>query len=184
MCRCGAAARGRIWSNGVVPESSPVLIAVLLVAYLPPAVVLSWIDGRERRLPNRWVAGLTVAVALPLLGLALAVPDLRPGLRTAAALALVLGLGAIVMSLIAPPLLGMGDAKTVPAVVLMSGALGTEVLIAALLGIALVGGAVGTAVIAATRRAGVRFALGPVLLGGPFLGLLGAPVVSAALGTG
>ena len=166
-----------------MPESSPLLIAVLLVVYLPPAVVLSWVDGRERRLPNRWVAGLTAGVGLSLLLLALMVPELRPGLRTAAVLALVLGIGAILVSLLAPPLLGMGDAKTVPVVVGMSAALG-EVLIAGLLGVALVGGAVGMAVIAVTRRAGVRFALGPVLLACPFLGLLGAPLVRAALGTG
>lgn len=167
-----------------MPESSPLLIAVLLVVYLPPAVVLSWIDGQERRLPNRWVAGLTTGVGLALLLLALAVPELRPGLRTAAVLALVLGLGAILVSLLAPPLLGMGDAKAVPVVAAMSTALGGEVLIAGLLGVALVGGTVGTAVIAVTRRAGVRFALGPVLLACPFLGLLGAPLVRAALGTG
>ncbi|MGO1895553.1 MAG: hypothetical protein ACTH1O_06895 [Brachybacterium sp.] len=167
-----------------MPESSPLLIAVLLVVYLPPAVVLSWVDGRERRLPNRWVAGLTAGVGLSLLLFALMVPELRPGLRTAAVLALVLGIGAILVSLLAPPLLGMGDAKTVPVVVGMTAALGGEVLIAGLLGVALVGGAVGTAVIAVTRRAGVRFALGPVLLACPFLGLLGAPLVGAALGTG
>lgn len=167
-----------------MPEISPLLIAVLLVVYLPPALVLAWVDGREHRLPNRWVAALTAAVGASLLLCALLVPALREDLRTAAVLALVAGAGAILVSLLAPPLLGMGDAKTLPVVVLISAALGGEVLIAGLLGIALVGGAVGTAVILVTRRAGVRFALGPVLLACPFLGLLGAPVVSAALGAG
>lgn len=167
-----------------MPEISPLLIAVLLVVYLPPALVLAWVDGREHRLPNRWVAALTAAVAASLLLCALLVPALREDLRTAAVLALVAGAAAILVSLLAPPLLGMGDAKTLPVVVLISAALGGEVLIAGLLGIALVGGAVGTAVILVTRRGGVRFALGPVLLACPFLGLLGAPVVSAALGAG
>lgn len=167
----------------MVPETSPLLIAVLLVAYLPPALVLSWIDGREHRLPNRWVGTLTVAVTASLLALYLLEPALRPALRTAALLALVLGIAALVVALIAPPLLGMGDAKTLPVVVLISTALGGEVLIGALLGIALLSGVLGMAVIALTRRAGARFALGPVLLAGPFLGLLGAPVVSAVLGT-
>lgn len=160
------------------------LCAVLLVIYLPPALVLAWVDGREHRLPNRWVGLLTGGVGLGLAVLALMVPALRPGLATAAVLALVLGFGAILVALLAPPLLGMGDAKTVPVVVLMSAALGGEVLIGALLGIALVGGVVGMVVLGVTRRAGVRFALGPVLLAGPFLGLLGAPLVRAALGTG
>ena len=167
-----------------MPETSPLLIAVLLAAYLPPALVLSWIDGSERRLPNRWVGVLTGVVGATLLLVALAVPAERAALRTAAVLALVLGVGAILVALVAPPLLGMGDAKTLPVVVLMSAALGGEVLLAGLLGIAVVGCLAGMVVLAASRRAGVRFAFGPVLLAGPFLGLLGAPLVTAALGTG
>lgn len=158
-------------------------LAVLALVYLPPALVLAWVDGREHRLPNRWVGGLTLAVTVALASGGLVVPGLREGLRAAAVLALVLGLGAILLALIAPPLLGMGDAKTLPVVVLMSAALGGEVLIAALLGIAVVSGAVGAAVMITTRRSGVRFAVGPVLLAGPFLGLLGAPLVRVALGT-
>ncbi|MGP9536920.1 hypothetical protein ACT3SP_02865 [Brachybacterium sp. AOP43-C2-M15] len=167
-----------------MPEISPLLIAVLLVVYLPPAVVLAWVDGREHRLPNRWVGGLTAGVGLALLALAVGVPALRPALVTAAVLAVVLGLGAVLVALVAPSALGMGDAKTLPVVVLMAGALGGEVLIASLLGIALLAGAVGTVVVVVSRRAGARFALGPVLLAGPFLGLLGAPLVRGALGIG
>ena len=147
-------------------EIAPSLLAVLLVVYLPPAVVLSWADGREHRLPNRWVGILTGGVAAALLVLSLIQPGLRAEVRVAAVLALVLGFGAVLVA------------------VLMSAALGGEVLIAALLGIALLSGVLGMVVIAVTRRAGVRFALGPVLLAGPFLGLLGAPLVRAALGTG
>ncbi|MDN5899510.1 MAG: hypothetical protein L0H74_05525 [Brachybacterium sp.] len=165
-----------------MPEISPFLIGVLLVVYLPPAAVLSWVDGGEHRLPNRWVAVLTAAVGTALLALGLLLPPLRGDLRTAVVLALVLGIGAILVALVAPTLLGMGDAKTLPVVVLMAASLGGEVLIAALLGIALLAGVLGMVVMAATRRPGVRFALGPVLLAGPFLGLLGAPLVRAALG--
>lgn len=157
-------------------------LLVLLGAYLPPALVLSWIDGREQRLPNRWVATLTIAVTAALGLSALLVPSLRPAIRTAAVLAIVLGVGAIIIALFAPALIGMGDAKTLPVVVMMSATLGGEVLIATLLGIALLGGIIGIVVIAATRRAGERFAFGPVLLAGPFLGLLGAPAVTVALG--
>ncbi|MGO1388910.1 hypothetical protein [Brachybacterium alimentarium] len=158
-------------------------LAVLLVVYLPPALVLAWVDGREHRLPNRWVGVLTlgVLVALTLEGAVL--PAQRQTLRVALVLALVLGVGAVLLALLAPPLLGMGDAKTLPVVVLMSAALGGEVLIASLLGIALLSGAAGAAAILWTRRSGVRFAVGPLLLAGPFLGLLGAPWVRAALGT-
>lgn len=171
--------------TSVDPASVTTLLplAVLVLVYLPPALVLAWVDGREHRLPNRWVGGLTLTVTLALALGALAVPALREDLRAAMLLALVLGLGAVLLALIAPPLLGMGDAKTLPVVVLMSAALGAEVLLAALLGIAVVSGGAGVAVMVVTRRAGVRFAVGPVLLAGPFLGLLGAPLVRAALGT-
>lgn len=166
-----------------MPDISTPVLAVLLVVYLPPAVVLAWVDGREHRLPNRWVAMLTGGVGLTLLAIALLQPGQRPVLLTAAVLAAALGAGAILLALLAPPVLGMGDAKTVPVVVAMSAALGGEVLLAALLGIALLAGGIGTVVVLVTRRPGARFALGPVLLAGPFLGLCGAPMVAAALGT-
>lgn len=156
----------------------------LLVVYLPPAVVLAWIDGREYRLPNRWVGVLTALVVTALALVALVEPALRSQMRTALVLGLVAGVAAVLMALLAPSLLGMGDAKTVPVVVAMSAALGGEVLIAALLGIAVLGGLIGAVVLAISRRAGTRFAFGPVLLAGPFLGLLGAPLVARALGGG
>ncbi|MGO1976100.1 hypothetical protein [Brachybacterium tyrofermentans] len=161
-----------------------ITLAVLLGVYLPPALVLAWIDGREHRLPNAWVGGMTLAVSAALLLEATLLPSVRGTLRTAALLALLLGAGAILLALVAPPLLGMGDAKTLPVVVLMSAALGGDVLLASLLGIAVISGLAGGIVMLATRRSGVRFAVGPFLLAGPFLGLLGAPLVGAALGTG
>jgi leader peptidase (prepilin peptidase) / N-methyltransferase len=181
-----------LWCNervdpaSALPVASPstLVTLVLVLVYLPPALVLAWVDGREHRLPNRWVGSLTGGVALSLLVVAVLVPELRGDLRTAAILALLLGAGAILVALVAPPLLGMGDAKTLPVVVLMSTALGGEVMIAGLLGSALLGGIAGAVVMAVTRRAGVRFAVGPLLLAGPFLGLLGAPLVRLALGSG
>lgn len=157
-----------------MPDTSALVLAVLLVVYLPPAVVLAWVDGREHRLPNRWVAMLTGGVGLSLLAIALLQPGQRRVLLTAAVLAAALGTGAILLALLAPPVLGMGDAKSVPVVVAMSAALGGEQHLA---------GGIGTVVVLVTRRPGVRFALGPVLLAGPFLGLCGAPMVAAALGT-
>ncbi|MGP9681266.1 MULTISPECIES: hypothetical protein [unclassified Brachybacterium] len=161
-----------------------ITLAVLLGVYLPPALVLAWIDVREHRLPNAWVGGLTLAVSVALLLEAVLMPAARSTLRTAAVLALLLGIGAILLALLAPSLLGMGDAKTLPVVVLMSAALGGDALLASLLGIAVISGLAGAVVMIVTRRPGVRFAVGPVLLAGPFLGLLGAPLVRAALGAG
>lgn len=166
-----------------MPAESLVPLLLLTGVYLPPALVLSWVDGREQRLPNRWVAVLNLAVTGSLLLCAALIPATRDGVRSGLVLAVALGVGAIVIALFTPGLIGMGDAKTLPAVVLMSTALGGEVLIAGLLGIALLGGVIGMVVIVVTRRAAQRFAFGPVLLSGPFLGLLGAPIVSAALST-
>lgn len=157
-------------------------LAVLVLGYLPPAVRLSWWDAREHRLPNALVALLTATTAVPLLLAAAAEPALRAPLCTALVLALVLGAGAVLVALVAPPLLGMGDAKTVPAVVLMTAMLGGEAIVAGVLGALLLAGAAGVVTMLRTRSSRSRFALGPVLLCTPFLGLLGAPLVGPALG--
>ena len=167
----------------LVPAIPPAALLVLLVAYLPPAVVLSRIDAVQQRLPNPWVAGMTAAVTAGLLLASVADPSVRGSLRGALVIAVVLGLGAVLVALAAPPLLGMGDAKTVPVVMLMSTVLGGEVLIGAILGIAVLGGVVGAVVLIASGRAGQRFPFGPVLLAGPFLGLLASPLVAGALGS-
>lgn len=159
------------------------LLLPLLAVYLPHAVVLSVIDGAEHRLPNRFVASLTLLLAAALALLAALQEELRPLIGAAAVIAIVVAALGIAVALVAPRLIGMGDAKTAPAVVLMSAAMGPEVLIAGALATAVLGGLVGIVVMAATRSAGTRFAFGPLLLAGPFLGLLGADAVRAALGT-
>lgn len=163
-------------------DISPFLWITLLALYLPHATVLSAIDGREHRLPNRLVASLTVWVGLGAAITASLSASSRPTIGWAFALAAGCAVVGMALALLAPSLIGMGDAKTAPAVVLMSGALGTEVLLAALIGIVLLGGIAGVLTWVLTRRADARFAFGPVLLAGPFLGLLGQPLVTGALG--
>lgn len=156
--------------------------AALLAVYLPHAALLAVIDAREHRLPNRIVASMSLGV-LAVSGLcALLLPTERPGILAAIALAALAAVLGITMALIAPQLIGMGDAKAAPAMVLVSAAIGWDVLIGALLGVALLGGAVGTVLLLRARDARARFAYGPVLLAGPLLGLLLAPLVRAALG--
>lgn len=157
-------------------------VGALAVAYLPLALALSITDVREHRLPNRLVAALTAAVGLVLLATAATVPATRSLCLGALALALLIGLLGIAVALLAPDLLGMGDAKTAPAVAAVACALGWDVLLGALLGCALLGGAVAAAVMIRSRSARTRMAYGPVLLSSPLLGLLLAPVVRAALG--
>jgi leader peptidase (prepilin peptidase)/N-methyltransferase len=165
-----------------VTEISPFLWITVLALYLPHATVLSAIDAGEHRLPNRLVGSLTLWVGFGALVTAALSKTSRPAIGWAFVLAAgcaVLGIG---IALLAPALIGMGDAKTAPAVVLMSASLGTEVFLAAMIGIVLLGGVLGGLAWIRTRRADTRFAFGPVLLAGPFLGLLGAPLVIRALG--
>lgn len=156
------------------------LLIPLLAVYLPLAMQLSAVDAREQRLPNRLVGQLSALTTLGVLLTALVVPAARAGLPFAVLSALVLGLGAVAAALISPVLLGMGDAKTLPVVVLIAGALHPLVLIGALLAIVIVGAVVGIVVLFA-RGASARFAFGPVLLSAPFLGLLLQPLLVAAL---
>lgn len=153
-----------------------------LLVYLPQAVLLSAVDVREHRLPNRRVLALTLSTVAALLIAAL----LDPGAARFLPLALVTGavtaVAGILMALLAPSLIGMGDAKTAPIVLLLAAALGPTVLLTALLGIAVTGGLAGIAVLVRSGSAATRFAFGPVLLAGPVLGLLGAGLVEQALG--
>lgn len=167
-----------------MPDIPLAAVCVLLVCYLPPATVLAVIDAQQHRLPNRWVGVLSGAVLLGVLLVAVQDPALWSVVRTGLLLAAVAGIAALLVALAAPGLIGMGDAKTLPAVVLMAAVLGGEVLVGSLLAIAVLGGLLGTVVLLVTRRAGARFAFGPVLLSGPFLGILAAPLVAQALGTG
>lgn len=165
------------------PDPTTLLPQVVLVlAYLPLAMRMSWWDAREHRLPNPLVGALT---ALTLLGLGLSAllePELRSPLRVALVLAAVVGAGAVLLALLAPPLLGMGDAKTLPAVVLMTSMLGGGAVVAGACGALLLAGIAGAVTLVRTGTGRARFALGPVLLSTPFLGLLGAPLLGPALG--
>ena len=160
--------------------SSLWMLVPLLLVHLPQAVLLAITDVRELRLPNRPVAVLTATTLLSVLAVAAVDPAVRPVLPFAFGAAAVMGLIAIVTALVCPVLLGMGDAKTLPAVVLLSAVLHPLVLIGGLIGILTVGAAIG-AVILFIRGPRARFAFGPVLLAAPFLGLLLAPCLTQVL---
>lgn len=165
--------------HGALPL--PALL-VLSVVYLPHAIALSVVDVREHRLPNRLVLSLTVGVLL----IAGAVAILAPASRTTVAAALVLALAgaaiAVAVALVTPELLGMGDAKVLLPVLLTSGLLGWDTLLAGMLGAAILGGLCGAATLLRTRDARARLAYGPVLLAMPLLGLVLAPAVRSGLG--
>ncbi len=170
-------------NTAVLAAAPPLLLGVLLLVYVPQAAMLAWIDASAHRLPNRRVAVLTGTTLLAVLLCALVQPALLPSLRVALVLAAILGFSAILIALLAPALLGMGDAKTTPVVVLMACALGGEVFIAGALGAMVLAAVLGVVVLARTGRADVRIPAGPMLLACPCLGLLGAPLIASALGT-
>lgn len=180
VCRVGARDDGAVCWTAQVILSSPWMLLPLLLVHLPQAVPLAVTDMRELRLPNRPVAVLSGTVLLAVLLVAALVPQARTGLPFALVAALVLGLLAIVVALLSPALLGMGDAKLLPIVVLLSAALHPLVLIGALGGMLVVGAAVG-AIVLALKGPRAHFAFGPVLLAGPVLGLALAPLLARAL---
>lgn len=159
----------------------PALI-VLLVVYLPQAVALSVIDVREHRLPNRHVLVLSGSIVLVTAGVALLYPPARGDVVLALATGLLGGALAVCIALLSPSLLGMGDAKTIPAVLVTTCLLGWDVLLAGLLGTAILGGACGIVTLLRTRDARAAFAYGPVLLAMPVVGIALAPWMRSGLG--
>jgi leader peptidase (prepilin peptidase)/N-methyltransferase len=147
-------------------------------AELPPflvlaatGVLLTVVDLRHRLLPNRVVAP-ALAAGAALLALAAAVDDVWPALLRAALGAVGLFAAFLVLALIAPGSLGMGDVKLAALVGLYLGWLGWEVLA---LGAA--AGFVVQALVAVgllvTRRVGLRGELpfGPAMLAGAALAI-------------
>lgn len=157
-------------------------IVILIGVYTPQAMVLAHHDGATHRLPNRNVALLTLTVASALAITALALPELRQRALDGAVLALVLGAFAILFALLAPSALGMGDAKSMPVVVLISAVLGAEVLIAGAVAAMALSALAGIALLLRGRDRRARVPVGPMLLAVPHLGVLGAPLVQRALG--
>lgn len=157
---------GVVLRVGVVPALGAWLWFVL------GAVLLTVVDLRHLVLPNRvlapWAAGAAV-----LLTVAAAATGAWADLGRALVAALVVALGLLVLALVNPAGLGMGDVKLGLVLGWYLGWLGwPSVLVGILLG-AVAQAVVGLALLA-TRRAGRRTALpfGPALLGGVLAVLL------------
>lgn len=136
------------------------------------AVALSLIDLEEHRLPNRIVypwAGIT-AILLVLITFLLG--D-GPGLGRAMASGLLWGLGFLLIKLIHPPSLGMGDVKLVVVLGLYAGFLGWETLAAAVVLSFLLGGLTSVALLVTGRaQRNTRVPFGPFLILGTALALI------------
>ncbi|MCU1410759.1 MAG: peptidase [Rhodoglobus sp.] len=142
------------------------------------SAALSWIDLTQRRLPNRIVLPAVGASVPLLLGAALLDGDLSKGL-TALAGGAALFVLYLVLALISPRGMGMGDVKLAALVGLYAGYLGWEtVLVAAFAGF-LVGGIVGLIGIVAgraTRKTAIPF--GPWMLVGLWIAVAITPFVT------
>ena len=138
--------------------------AVLLAPFLAFLVALSVIDIRTKKIPNRLVYPATVAAALFIV-----VADLAGGELNAVQGGigfLAYGLGLLIVALISPKGMGMGDVKLAALIGLVLGSLGLRfVAVAAGVGILLGGvGAIVALVAGASRKTGIPF--GPFLAAG------------------
>jgi leader peptidase (prepilin peptidase)/N-methyltransferase len=147
--------------------------AVLLAPFVGVLLALAVIDARTKKLPNRIVYPTlaTSAVYLAVAALAGAPVDLLgAGIGF-----LAYGGGLLVVALVSPKGMGMGDVKLAALIGLVLGALGLRyVAVAAGLGILLGGvGAVAALLAGASRKQAVPF--GPFLAAGAVLAVFVAP---------
>ncbi|MGJ9406945.1 prepilin peptidase [Nesterenkonia aurantiaca] len=148
------------------------LLLVGGVVFVVCAISLSFIDLREHRLPNRIIypwAAIALSLLLPT---ALLLGDPFAALRALAA-ALVWGGLFLLVRLIAPPALGMGDVKLAVVLGLYTGLLGWDTVLAAVVVSFLLGGLVSAGLLVSgrgTARTAVPF--GPFLLVGTAVALM------------
>lgn len=154
--------------------------AVLLAPFLGLLFAISVIDARTKRIPNRLVyPSVLVAAAFIVVGDLAGGPldAIRAGIGF-----LAYGLGLLVIALIAPKGMGMGDVKLASLIGLVLGSLGLSyVAVAAAAGIVLGGvGAIVALTLGATRKTGIPF--GPFLAGGAGVAVFAAePIADAYL---
>lgn len=149
-----------------------------LIPFLGLVVVgaaLAWTDLTQRRLPNRLVLP-AIAASVPLLvGSAILEGDAGRGITALAGGAGMFALY-LMLALLSPRGMGMGDVKLAALVGLFAGYLGVTALLAAAFGGFLVGGLAALAMIAArrgTRATAIPF--GPWMLAGLWLAVALAP---------
>jgi leader peptidase (prepilin peptidase)/N-methyltransferase len=155
-----------------------------LVAYLYFAAIsiaLALIDLDVHRLPNVIVLPAYL-VGLALLGATAALTGSWQPLLVGALGALALGGFYLVLALVRPGGMGMGDVKLAGVIGLFTGWLGIPELLVATIAAALLGGIVGVGMLLAGRGRRAALAFGPWLLAGAWIGILiGAPLASAYL---
>ena len=175
-----ASATALVWAamtGGV--ESRAALPAYLFVAWL--GVAMSYVDIREHRLPD-WLTYSAFVGAAVLLAAAALLDDAWGGYGRAWLGALALTVGYVVLALLRPGELGLGDVKLAASLGLLLGWIGWEhVVLGAFAGF-LLGGVLSLALLAAgrvTRRSHIPF--GPFMLGGAFITVAWSPAFSGMI---
>jgi leader peptidase (prepilin peptidase) / N-methyltransferase len=162
-----------VWASG--PGWSTPAVAVAAVA----GVALAVVDGATHRLPDALTYPTTAVVGLLLAGAALA-DDAGDAALRALLGALVLGTGYLLLHLVSPSGLGLGDVKLAVLLGLVSAWYGWSVLWATAALPFLVGGLAALVLIVArraTRRTAIAF--GPAMLVGTALALTAARLAPA-----
>lgn len=152
-----------------------VLRSVLLGAFGAIAVVLSVIDIKQHRLPDRITLPAAGGVLLGIGAIALLERDPAPLVRAAIGAAALCAL-LVVLALVRPGSLGGGDVKLGLLIGTVTGWLSWGAIVVALCASFIIGGAVAL-VLVVTRRATARtrIAFGPPLLVGAWCALLATP---------
>jgi leader peptidase (prepilin peptidase)/N-methyltransferase len=165
---------------------APAVVAAVLqlVAYLYFAAIsiaLALIDLDVHRLPNVIVLPAYL-VGAALFGTAALLTGTWQPLVTGALGALALGGFYLVLALVRPGGMGMGDVKLAGVIGLYAGWLGVPELLVATIAAALLGGLAGVGMLIAGRGRRAALAFGPWLLAGAWIGILvGAPLAGAYL---
>lgn len=163
---------GELLTSG---SAAAILAGVLLLfggaVYAVCGTALAFIDTREHRLPNRIIypwAGITFGVLI-LVSFLLTDPH---GLGRAVAAGLGWGLLFLVVRLIHPPSIGMGDAKLAVVLGMYAGFPGWDTFAVAVAASFLLGGAVSVMLLVAGRAESTsRIAFGPFLILGTAVAL-------------
>lgn len=158
-------------------EFDSIWAAAMMAPFLGLMVALSVIDVRHRIIPNRIVYPSLVAFGAYLLVVALAGGELdaaRAGIGM-----LAYGGSLLLVAIVAPAGMGMGDVKLVSLIGLVLGALGLRyVAVAAGAGILMGGvGAIAALIAGASRKQAIPF--GPFLASGALVAAFLAPQVSS-----
>jgi leader peptidase (prepilin peptidase)/N-methyltransferase len=152
-------------------------VAAMVAGFLAVMLAAALIDAHHRVIPNRltfpaFAAGAAAVLALGLTGQAVSMPGAAIGAAT-------FGGGLLLVALIAPGGMGMGDVKLAALIGLVLGALGLRYVAAASM-LAVLAGGVGALValsLGRGRRSTIPF--GPYLAGGAAAAALGgAPLAS------